>query len=202
MNGRAFGHRPRVPAVIRDMHALREAGQVCRPVAELDVPAAAWRAAIRAGARVEGIRIRTFLIPSIRDAPARGEPTGDAHLPMVCAVRTDVAPAAPESRTDPLWWRRVDDLPVTVGTWRVMLRRTARRERITIRTFLIPPTCDEAADLTGQLVYAVWINPCRGPVHEARDGASLPSRRPRGVAVVRTLPVSGPTHAQAPGPCA
>jgi hypothetical protein len=36
-----------------------------------------------------------------------------------------------------------------------MLRRTARRERVTIRTFLIPPTCDEAADLTGQLAYAV-----------------------------------------------
>ena len=40
-----------------------------------------------------------------------------------------------------------------------MLRRTARRERIAIRTFLIPPPCDETDDLTGQVVYAVWINP-------------------------------------------
>jgi hypothetical protein len=39
-----------------------------------------------------------------------------------------------------------------------MLRRTARRERIAIRTFRHPPTCDEAGDLTSQLVYALWIN--------------------------------------------
>jgi hypothetical protein len=32
------------------------------------------------------------------------------------------------------------------------------RERIAIRTFRHPPTRDEAGDLTGQLVYAVWIN--------------------------------------------
>jgi hypothetical protein len=83
-----------------------------------------------------------------------------------------------------------------------MLRRTARRERVTIRTFLIPPTCDEAADLTGQLAYAVWINPCRGPAHEARDDTNLPTRRPRGVAVVRAWPVLGPTQAETPGPCA
>jgi hypothetical protein len=160
--------------VIRDIQALRETGQVWRYVAELDIPPAAWRAAIREIARLEGIRIRTFLIPSIDsdpsidNAPVRSEPAGDGpdgpddvSAQMVCAVRTNVAPDAPEGRTDPLWWRRVDDLPVTVGTWRGMLRRTARRERIAIRTFLIPPTCDEADDLTGQVVYAVWINPPR-----------------------------------------
>jgi hypothetical protein len=92
---------------------------------------------------------RTFLIPSGRNAP---------HLQIVCAVRTDVAPDAPEGRTDRLWWRRVDDLPVTIETWRAMLRRTARRERIAIRTFLHPPTCAVAGDLTGQLIYAMWIN--------------------------------------------
>jgi hypothetical protein len=160
--------------VIRDVLALREAGQVCRLVTELEMPAAAWRAAIRDGARLEGIRIRTFLIPSGRNAPACGEPTDHEtgpHLQIVCAVRTDVAPDAPEGRTDRLWWRRVDDLPVTIETWRAMLRRTARRERIAIRTFLHPPTCDEAGDLTGQLIYAIWINqlvaPPPAPTNEA-----------------------------------
>jgi hypothetical protein len=160
--------------VIRDIQALRETGQVWRHVAELDIPPAAWRAAIREIARLEGMRIRTFLIPSIDpdpsidNAPARSEPAGDRSsgpddIPaqMVCAVRTDVAPDAVEGRTNPLWWRRVDDLPVTVGTWRAMLRRTARRERIAIRTFLIPTTCDEPDVLIGQVVYAVWVNPSR-----------------------------------------
>jgi hypothetical protein len=146
--------------VIRDIQALRETGQVCRHVAELDISPAAWRAAIRETARMEGIRIRTFLIPSLDPAPVRSEPSGagadDVFGAMVCAVRTDVAPNAPEGRTDPLSWRRVDDLPVTVGTWRSMVRRTARRDRIAIRTFLIPPSCDQADDLTGQVVYAVW----------------------------------------------
>jgi hypothetical protein len=159
---------------------------VCRSIAELDIPPAAWRAAIREIARLEGIRIRTFLTPSLDNAPVRGEPAGDGpddvFGAMVCAVRTDVAPGAPEGRTDPLWWRRVDDLPVTVGTWRSMVRRTARRERIAIRTFLIPRSCDEADYLTGQVVYAVWITP--PPVTPPfTAGACLPTQRSRGVTV-------------------
>ena len=78
-----------------------------------------------------------------------------------------------------------------------MLRRTARRA---IRTFLIPPTRDEAGDLTGRLVYAVWITPTRGPAHDARHSLSLPTQRPRGVAVVRVWPRVGPDAAAAPGP--
>jgi hypothetical protein len=77
----------------------------------------------------------------------------------VCAVRIDNAPEGSGARTDPLWWRRVDDLPVTVAIWRAMLRRTARRDRIGIRTFLVPSTVDGLDVEASQLVYAMWINP-------------------------------------------
>lgn len=173
-----------VQTVIGDLLALRETGLVCRPVAELDVAVAAWRTAIRDTARSNGIRVRTFLIPPTRIAPTRGRPTGGRPrrppVQMVCAVRTDVAADGPGARTDPLWWRRVDDLPVPVATWRAVLRRTAHRENAALRTFLIPPTSDEL-DPTGQLVYAVWIAPSRGPSGRSPHGhrPSQPTPRPR-----------------------
>jgi hypothetical protein len=106
-------------------------------------------------------------------SPPRPPTTTALATPLL--VRTDVAPPPPRAGTDRLRWLRVDDLPVTIATGRAMLRRTARRERIAIRTFRHPPTCDEASGLTGQLLYALWINQPRGPTHDARHSLSLPT---------------------------
>jgi hypothetical protein len=48
--------------VIRDVAQLREHGQVERCVDELDVDVDTWRAGMRAAARREGMRIRTFVV--------------------------------------------------------------------------------------------------------------------------------------------
>lgn len=92
--------RSTVARVIRDVAQLREHGQVERRVDKLDVDVATWRAGMRAAARREGMRIRTFLVepadpltdPDTRPDLTSGPPPGT----LVFAVRTDlpVDPAA------------------------------------------------------------------------------------------------------------
>jgi hypothetical protein len=86
--------------VIRDVTQLRKHGQVERRVDELDVDVATWRAGMRAAARREGMRIRTFVVEPgdpLTNPDARPDPT-DVPPPgtLVFAVRTDlpVDPAA------------------------------------------------------------------------------------------------------------
>lgn len=79
--------------MIRDVTQLREHGQVERRIDELDVDVATWRAGMRAAARREGMRIRTFVVepgdplsdPDARRHPAAAPPGGT----LVFAVRTD-----------------------------------------------------------------------------------------------------------------
>lgn len=77
--------------MIRDVLELRERGHVCRRVTELDVDVETWRAGMRRAARREGMRIRTFLVPS---APLPVTDEAGAPLPdpvrLVYAVRTDL----------------------------------------------------------------------------------------------------------------
>jgi hypothetical protein len=69
-----------------------------------------------------------------------------------------------------------------------VLEPHTRRERIAIRTFRHPPTWDEAGDMTGHLVYALWINQPRGPAHDTRHGLSLPTHERVG-SPIRGLPI-------------
>lgn len=82
--------------MIRDVTQLREHGQVERRVDELDVDVATWRAGMRAAARREGMRIRTFVVeladPDARPDPAAAPPAGT----LVFAVRTDL-PVDPDA---------------------------------------------------------------------------------------------------------
>lgn len=140
----------RAGTVLRDMTQFHRAGQVCRRVEQLDVPVEAWRAEMRRSARLNGSRIHTVVLGSTG-------PERSCQDQSVYAVRLDRTAEAREPRGKALCWRRVDELAVPVETWRAVLRRAARREGIRIRTFLVPPA--EEADLTDQLVYAVWVGP-------------------------------------------
>lgn len=55
-------------------------------------------------------------------------------------------------------YRRVDDLDIDVDTWRAGMRRSARREGMRIRTFVVEQTDDERDDDSSprsDLVFAV-----------------------------------------------
>jgi hypothetical protein len=90
--------------VIRDVTELREQGQVCRRVADLEVDLDTWRAGMRHAARREGMRIRTVVV---EPAPTDGtedviddqgdglppdQPDAAGPGPLVYAVRTDLPP--------------------------------------------------------------------------------------------------------------
>lgn len=85
--------------MIRDVIELRERGHVCRRVVELDIDVETWRAGMRRAARREGMRVRTFLVPSTpRPAPdGAGAPPEPGRL--VYAVRIDLPVDRTELRT-------------------------------------------------------------------------------------------------------
>lgn len=81
--------------MIRDVAQLREHGQVERRIDELDVDVDTWRSGMRAAARREGMRIRTFLVEPadpLTDPHTRPEQGAAAPPPgtLVFAVRTDL----------------------------------------------------------------------------------------------------------------
>lgn len=80
--------------MIRDVAQLREHGQVERRVDELDVDVDTWRAGMRAAARREGMRIRTFVVePGDPLTDPDTQPDSTAAPPvgtLVFAVRTDL----------------------------------------------------------------------------------------------------------------
>jgi hypothetical protein len=95
--------------MIRDVTEFRRTGAASRHVTDLDVPVAAWRAAMCHAGRRDGVRVRTFLIPlnlADLDAPPR-------HL--VLAVRTDPPPDLAVQSQGLLRWWQVDDLDMPLG---------------------------------------------------------------------------------------
>lgn len=93
--------------MIRDVAELCERGQVYRRVDELDVDVDTWRAGMRAAARREGIRIRTFVVePAGQRDDGESSPGSD----LVFAVRTDLPPPDPAELA-----AIVDSLPAPPG---------------------------------------------------------------------------------------
>ena len=122
-----------------------------RLVTELDVPAAAWRAAMCHAGRRDGVRVRTFLLPLNLADP--DDPPGQ----LVFAVRTDPPPDPGVQNQGLLRWWRVDDLTMPVDRWRAALHRAARQKNVRVQTFLVPP-CADGVDDPDQLVYVVWAD--------------------------------------------
>jgi hypothetical protein len=136
--------------VIRDVVEFRRCGLACRRVAELNIPIDAWRAAMRHTGRRADTPVHTFLIPP------RLATAVDRQDRLVYAVRTAPPPEVAGLWQGLLWWRRVDELAMPVGTVRAAMRRLARAEGVRLHTFLAPTARAKTADQPGQLVYAVW----------------------------------------------
>ena len=60
--------------------------------------------------------------------------------------------------------RRVTELDIPVATWRAAMCHAGRRDSARVRTFLLPPTIDDAADPRDQLVFAVRTDPPPDPI--------------------------------------
>jgi hypothetical protein len=138
--------------MIRDVTEFSRTGVASRRVAELDIPVAAWRAAMCHAGRRESVRVRTFLIPPTIDAD-------DPRDQLVFAVRTDPPPDPAVQQQGLLRWWRVDELNMPFDRWRAALHRIARRGHVRVHTFRVPPTVPDRDDDPDQLVYAVWIDP-------------------------------------------
>jgi hypothetical protein len=138
--------------VIRDVAQLRRTGVASRRVAELDIPTAAWRAAMCHAGRRDGARVRTVLVPpTLVDANGR-------RNQLVVAVRTDPPPDLAVQQGLLRWWR-VDELNMPFDRWRAALHRVARRDNVRVQTFLVPPSAADHDDPPDQLVYVVWADP-------------------------------------------
>jgi hypothetical protein len=107
--------------VIRDVVKFRRAGVASRWVTELDIPVAAWRAAMCRAGRQDGARVRTFLLPRTIDA-------NDPRDQLVFAVRTDPPPDLAVEQQGLVRWWRIDELNMPYDRWRAALHRIARRE--------------------------------------------------------------------------
>jgi hypothetical protein len=136
--------------VIRDVVEFRRCGLACRRVAEMNVPVAAWRAAIRQAARRADTPVHTFLVPRRADTAAERQDQ------LVYAVRTDPPPDVTGAWQGLLWCRRVDELTMPVGAARAAMHRFARAEAVLLHTFLAPTARGRKPASSGQLVYAVW----------------------------------------------
>ena len=92
--------------MIRDVSEFRRTGVASRLVSELDVPVAAWRAAMCHAGHHDGVRVRTFLVPLNRVDPE------NRPGQLVFAVRTDPPPARAAQNQGLLrWWRSEDRNP-------------------------------------------------------------------------------------------
>jgi hypothetical protein len=136
--------------VIRDVVEFRRHGLACRRVAELNIPVDAWRAAMRHAGRHTDTPVHTFLLPP-RPATAV-----DRQDRLVYAVRTDPPPDVAGLWQGLLWWRRVDELTMPLGTVRTAMHRFAHAEGVRLHTFLAPTARATTADPPSQLIYAVW----------------------------------------------
>lgn len=102
--------------MIRDVAELRERGQLCRRVADLDIDVQVWRAGMRRAARREGMRIRTFVVVDPSD-PEHSDGHDDLDPPgtpgpdaLVYVVRTDLPPPGPAAVA-----AAIDRLPAPPG---------------------------------------------------------------------------------------
>jgi hypothetical protein len=151
--------------VIRDVTEFRRTGMASRLLTHLDVPAAAWRAAMCHAGRHDGVRVRTFLVPLDRADPDQSPGQ------LVFAVRTDPPPDPAVQNQGLLSWWRVDDLTMPLGRWRAALHRAARQKNVRVQTFLVPPRIDHFDD-RDQVVYVVWA--------DAADPRCTPQPSPAG----------------------
>ena len=138
-------------AMIRDVTEFRRTGVASRLVTELDVPVAAWRAAMRHAGHCDGVRVRTFLVPLNLLDP------GDPPRQLVFAVRTDPPPDYAAQKLGLLHRCRVDELTIPLDRWRAALHRVAREGHVRVKTFLVPPSAD-GGGAPDQLVYVVWAD--------------------------------------------
>ena len=137
--------------MIRDVTEFRRTGVASRLVTELDVPVAAWRAAMCHAGHCDGVRVRTFLVPLNLLDP------GDPPRQLVFAVRTDPPPDYAAQKLGLLHWCRVDELTIPLDRWRAALHRVAREGHVRVKTFLVPPSAD-GGGAPDQLVYVVWAD--------------------------------------------
>ncbi len=168
--------------MIGDVIEFRRTGVACRWVTDLDIPVAAWRAAMCHAGRRDGARVRTFLIPR----------TTDANVPpdqLVFAVRTDPPPDPAVQERGLLRWWRIDELNMPIDRWRAALHRIARREHARVHTFRAPAAVPDREDHPHQLVYAFWVDRA-----DPRQTPATSPPRPPAAAVPRTrrrpLPVT------------
>jgi hypothetical protein len=138
--------------MIRDVTEFRRTGVATRRVTELEIPVAAWRAAMCHAGRRDDARVRTFLLPPTIDAD-------DTQDQLVFAVRTDPPPDPAVQQQGLLRWWRVDELNMPFDRWRAALHRIARRDHVRVHTFRVPPTVPDRDDDPNQLVYAFWVDP-------------------------------------------
>jgi hypothetical protein len=140
-----------VTLVIRDVTEFRRTGVASRLVSELDIPVAAWRAAMCHAGHHDGVRVRTFLVPLDLLDP------DDHPGHLVFAVRTDPPPDSSAQRLGLLHWWRVDELTMPLDRWRAALHRVAREGHVRVKTFLVPPSAD-GVSAPDQVVYVVWAD--------------------------------------------
>lgn len=162
--------------MIRDVSEFRRTGVASRLVSELDVPVAAWRAAMCHAGHRDGVRVRTFLVPLNRVDPE------DRPGQLVFAVRTVPPPDPSAQRLGLLHWWRVGDLTIPFDRWRAELHRVARQGHVRVQTFLVPPSTDGVDD-PDQLVFVVWADSAdpRGTTHSSPVGPAAgagPTTRP------------------------
>jgi hypothetical protein len=138
--------------MIRDVTEFRRTGVASRRVTELEIPVAAWRAAMCHAGRRDDARVRTFLLPPTNDAD-------DPRDQLVFAVRTDPPPDPAVQQQGLLRWWRIDELNMPFDRWRAALHRIARRGHVRVHTFRVPPTVPDRDDDPNQLVYALWVDP-------------------------------------------
>jgi hypothetical protein len=158
--------------MIRDVTEFSRTGVASRRVTELEIPVAAWRAAMCHAGRRDDARVRTFLLPPTIDAD-------DPRDQLVFAVRTDPPPDPAVQQQGLLRWWRVDELNMPFDRWRAALHRVARRGHVRVHTFRVPPTVPDRDDDPDQLVYAVWIDPADPRQTPAAFPAPPPAVTPR-----------------------
>ena len=179
--------------MIRDVTEFRRTGVASRRVTELDIPVAAWRAAMCHAGRRDGARVRTFLLPRTIHAD-------DPRDQLVFAVRTDPPPDPAVQQQGLLRWWRIDELNLPFDRWRAALHRIARRDHIRVHTFRVPPTVPDRDDGPNQLVYAFWVDPADprqtpAPVPAAPPAAATPRAR-RGPSPVTNLADYATNHSR------